>query len=79
MLTTRSMAEYKRTSDAYRRREPGWYTVNRRTDIAVYGPASAEDCERHRRNVNADWPTEPDDLLVVNVRLPADDSKRDTE
>lgn len=74
MLATRSMGDYKRTQDAYRRREPGWYTVNRRTDIAVYGPAEQDECDRHRRRVNADWPTEPDDLIVVRVGADPDET-----
>jgi hypothetical protein len=68
MLTTRSMADYRRTSEAYRLREPGWYTVNRHTDNAVFGPASQEECRAHKLRVNRDWPVcDPDDLEVLLI------------
>lgn len=67
--TLNTTSEIGRANRAYQAGEPGWYTVNRRTDLAVHGPVETRDealC--YAKAVEREWPDDRiRDLIPTRV------------
>lgn len=64
--TLNTTSEIGRANRRYHDGNPGWYTVNRHTDLAIHGPVETEaEALRYARAVALEW---QDDRIDLEAR-----------